>query len=372
MVTPNQPSGTPGAAKGRGLPTIIQRVAAFIADPETENFEDLALDVISYQKEHNPAFGALFSREQSSGLSHWSEVPWVPTEAFRSFKLSTAPEQRVFLTSGTSGSSSGKHYLPDTGLYDLAWKEPFRRHLLPDRQTMSVLSLIPDETEAPQSSLSYMVSRILNVFGEASSGVFVQQQELQAERLEKKLRDHIEHNLPALILGTAFSMVHFLDYLGERRLQLPVGSRIMDTGGFKGRSRELERDQLLNLYEQTLGIPETHVVGEYGMTELCSQYYEATLVRHQQSKDPKRIYVAPHWVRTQILNPETLQPQPKGHRGLVAHFDLANAWTVSSVLTGDLGVLVEDGFLVFGRAPGTELRGCSLSSEFLELKHDTP
>ena len=133
----------------------------------------------------------------------------------------------------------------------------------------------------------------------------------------------------------------------------------MDTGGFKGRARETERGVLLDQYQKRLGIPPERVVGEYGMTELSSQFYETRL------SDNRRRFVGPPWVRTRAIDPETLHPIPFGERGLLAHWDLANAWTVLAVLTEDVGVVYEDGFELEGRAPGSELRGCSLATEEL-------
>ena len=133
----------------------------------------------------------------------------------------------------------------------------------------------------------------------------------------------------------------------------------MDTGGFKGRARETDRDQLLELYEQRLGIPRHRVIGEYGMTELCSQFYETNL-----TESPRR-FLGPPWVRTRAIDPETLEPLPFGNPGLLAHWDIANAWTVLGVLTEDVGIVHEDGFELLGRAPGSDLRGCSLVTEEL-------
>ena len=116
---------------------------------------------------------------------------------------------------------------------------------------------------------------------------------------------------------------------------------------------------MLDYYQKRLGIPPLRVVGEYGMTELSSQFYETRL------SESERYFVGSPWVRTRALDPETLLPLPFGKRGLLAHWDLANAWTVIAVLTEDVGIVHEDGFELLGRAPGSELRGCSLVTEEL-------
>ena len=103
------------------------------------------------------------------------------------------------------------------------------------------------------------------------------------------------------------------------------------------------------------------------MTELCSQFYEPSLGSgaHSRTGDDARVYRGPPWTRTRVLDPETLSSVPRGEPGLLAHWDLANAWTVCAVVTEDLGILAEDGFRLLGRAEGAELRGCSLRAEEL-------
>jgi len=174
---------------------------------------------------------------------------------------------------------------------------------------------------------------------------------------------------PVMLLGTALGFAALVEELEARRasVELPAGSRLMDTGGFKGRSREASRAELLDRYGRRLGIPPSHVVGEYGMTELSSQFYESSLAAYRKTgRTPeKRIYEAPPWVRTRVLDPDTLEPLPPGRAGLLAHFDLANAWTVAAIVTEDLGEIVPGGFRFLGRARGAALRGCSLATEEL-------
>jgi hypothetical protein len=178
--------------------------------------------------------------------------------------------------------------------------------------------------------------------------------------------EHVPTSGPVLLAGTAFAWVHWLDAIERRGLtvRLPTGSRIMETGGFKGRSREVPRPELYALLTGRLGIPADHIVNEYGMTELLSQFYEPVLREGCPGVGARR-HVGPSWVRTRILHPETLRELPDGEPGLLAHLDLANLYSVSALLTEDLGVRDRDGFRVLGRAPGAEPRGCSLVMEEL-------
>ncbi len=356
-----------------GRPDAVERALHFIRDPSGDDFDSVALEVFAYQFAQNEPYRRLC---RSRGLipervRTWEDIPAVPTAAFKEAVLSTAPAARVFATSGTTTGVDrrGRHHLPDLSLYEAAWEEPFRRHVLPDRGRMRILSLIPSEAALPDSSLSYMVERALERFGAAGSGRFFEPPTADLDGLLAALRDVVRAEEPVLLLGTAFAFAHVLDELVPRgeRFSLPAGSRVMDTGGTKGRGREISRDELMRLYEERLGVPLTHVVGEYGMTEMCSQFYESTLACCVAGLPGpgERIYESPHWVRTRVLDPATLGAAPAGVDGLLAHVDLANAWTVSAIVTEDLGAMREGGFLLRGRARDAELRGCSLVTEEL-------
>lgn len=135
----------------------------------------------------------------------------------------------------------------------------------------------------------------------------------------------------------------------------------MDTGGFKGRSREIPRNELYRLYEQVLGIPQNWCVNEYGMAELSSQFYDGVVGSpYFATQNQQRIHKPPHWTRTRVLDPESLEEVGDGETGLLCHYDLANRGSVIAVLTEDLGIKIGDGFLLLGRATGGELRGCSV------------
>jgi hypothetical protein len=354
-------------------PAEVERALRFIRDPSGDDFESVALSVFAHQFTCNEPYRRLcLSRGRAPDtVRTWEEIPAVPTAAFKEAVLSTAPAHRVFATSGTSTGADrrGRHYLPDLSLYEAAWEEPFRRYLLPDRERMRVLSLIPSEAALPDSSLSYMVERALDRFGAAGSRRCFEPSGADLDGFRVALQDAVRAGEPVLLLGTAFAFAHVLDDLlarGECHV-LPAGSRIMDTGGTKGRGREVSRDELLRLYEDRFGVPPTHVAGEYGMTEMCSQFYDPTLARFAAGmpQPGERIFEGPHWVRTRVLDPATLADAPAGADGLLTHVDLANAWTVSAIVTEDLGAMRESGFILRGRARGAELRGCSLVTEEL-------
>jgi hypothetical protein len=239
--------------------------------------------------------------------------------------------------------------------------------VLPEGRPMTMISLVPPPRDLPDSSLSHMIATVMERFGTGDSGWCATASDgLDETELDRRLADARGNGDVICILGTSFSFVHWLDSLGDRsvRHRLLDGSRLMDTGGFKGRSREIGRDELRTAYLDRLGIPPTHCVNEYGMTELCSQFYDASLrdavVRRTLGPDRK---VPPPWVRTMVVDPATLEPLPDGQTGLLRHFDLANLGSVIAVQTDDIGVIVDGGFQLLGRAAGAQPRGCSIAMD---------
>jgi hypothetical protein len=167
---------------------------------------------------------------------------------------------------------------------------------------------------------------------------------------------------PVLILATAFALAQWLDWLDrmDLRFRLPAGSVVFETGGFKGRTTEVTREDLLRGLGTRLNVPPEQVVREYGMSELTSQCYTRVLL----GGDPD-LFVTPPWMRVRIFDPVTLTEAPAGTPGLISIFDLANVGSAIHLLTEDLGVAEGDGFRLLGRAAGAELRGCSLVVEEL-------
>ena len=154
-----------------------------------------------------------------------------------------------------------------------------------------------------------------------------------------------------LLLGTAFSFVHLLDGLSERkqRLQLPPGSRVMETGGYKGRARSMPKPKLHAFITKRLGIPASHIVCEYGMSELSSQAYDSVLDATRDTQPVSRVFHFPPWARAQIISPETGREVADGETGLLRVFDLANVFSVMAIQTEDLAMRRGDGFELLGR-----------------------
>jgi hypothetical protein len=163
-------------------------------------------------------------------------------------------------------------------------------------------------------------------------------------------------------LGTAFSFVHLLDFLEERnlRIQLPAGSCVLETGGYKGRSRTLSKPDLHALITERLGVPPSHILCEYGMSELSSQAYDRVLEVSGTAARGSRVFHFPPWSRARVVSPETGREVADGETGLLRVFDLANVFSVMAIQTEDLGIRRGKGFELVGRAERAEPRGCSL------------
>jgi hypothetical protein len=231
-----------------------------------------------------------------------------------------------------------------------------------------MLALAPAPDDVPDSSLSFMLGAALDVLSGGQGGFFVARDGvIDTTGLSETLEEATAHGTAILLAGTAFAFVHWLDWLKERslRFDLPQGSLIMETGGFKGRSRVLERPQFYASLSEAHGVPFEAIVNEYGMTELLSQFYDGKSAATSGMTLEDRRHVPPPWVRTRVLDPHTLSALPTGKRGLLCHYDLANAGSVMAVLTEDLGIAVDDGFRVLGRVQGSEARGCSLAMDDL-------
>ena len=352
---------------------ILARIALGTGVPmDDAEFDALALAAFAHQFAGNPPYRAYCARRGATPetVGHWSEVPAVPTDAFKAAALVCGDPARatVFRTSGTTRGAGrrGAHYLPDLALYDASLRAGFSTHLLPGVERLRIVSLVPHPHDVPDSSLSHMVGEVARAFGTVASGWYLTPDGgIAHEPLAAALLEVESSGEPVCVAGTAFAFVHWLDALAERgeTFRLSPGSRVMDTGGFKGRSREVTREELYGAIAERLGVPAAWCVNEYGMTEMSSQFYDGVA----GSADPpgERLHSGPPWVRTRAADPETLRLLPHGEVGVLRHWDLANLHSVMAIQTADLGVTAPGGFRVLGRAAGATARGCSLAMDDL-------
>ena len=378
------------------------------------DFNQLALELFALQFKHNAAYRKICeARGLTPGVvEHWTQIPAVPTAAFKELDLTClAPGERtaVFHSSGTTEQKPSRHFhnAESLAVYEASLWVSFATNVTigapnsdsacfqsgmdradseigaPSARQFQLSILTPPPPQAPHSSLVYMFDVVRRKFGLPES-VFVGQvakdglwtldfgaaadllspgsQPASPKREREggtpaslaEARARRRDARPLLLLGTAFSFVHLLDFLAEQdlRFQLPAGSRVMETGGYKNRSRSMPKTELHQFITERLGIPPSRIICEYGMSELSSQAYDAP--------PGPRHFIFPPWVRAQIISPETGREVTSGETGLIRVFDLANIFSVMALQTEDLGIRRDEHFELIGRAALAETRGCSL------------
>lgn len=358
-------SPDPGAPQTQ--PPIHDSVIECIETADASGFDRLALEVFAHQFEHNQPYRRFcLTRERTpANVGDWREIPAMPIAGFKQLDLSCGPPEKVFLSTGTSAGVDrrSRHLLPDLRLYRTAARCGLKALLFPDQERLRILSLVHSPAVLPDSSLAQMVSWAIEDFGSQSSAYAIDAQRIDFEAVVSTLQEAERSGELVCLMTTTGALIRLLDALSEKRLsfRLPHGSRLMDTGGDKGAPRHLSRNGLLHAVWNSFAIPGYFAVNEYGMAELSSQFYDNVIRDRRNGMHGPRKKVAPPWVRTRVLDPASLAPVRTGERGILCHYDLANAGSVMAVLTEDIGVETEGGFQLAGRATGAELRGCSLA-----------
>ncbi|MEM7255381.1 MAG: long-chain fatty acid--CoA ligase, partial [Pseudomonadota bacterium] len=306
-------------------------------------------------------------RRTPRSVRTWTEIPAVPINAFKDLTLSCAPPDdaaRVFMTSGTTlGGVRGKSYHPTLRVYDASMRHNFAARFMRDRARMRMGVLFPDCDAMPNSSLAHYLALAVAHFGGAHSRNLYPNGALDLDLAIEELAAAEVSGEPYALLGASFSFVHLLDEMArqDRTVRLPAGSRLLDTGGFKGQSREIELDAFYDQLAERFGVARDDCVNMYGMTELSTQFYDAG------NPVTPSVKSGPHWIRTRAVDPLSGDDVPFGETGVLVHCDLAHFNIVSTILTEDAGAMTADGFLLHGRASGAEAKGCSLAvEEFLK------
>jgi hypothetical protein len=325
--------------------------------------DQLLAELTAWQAEHVEPYRRYLASEQRRPAAF--ALPALPTDVFRFARVASHPaaaDVRSFRSSGTTAQARSQHVFADLALYDRAAFAAARYALFPDQTRMRLCILAPSEVEAPESSLSYMLARFVTWFGNEHCAYAWRDGRLLGDALIVSLRAAQAAAEPIALLGTSFAFVHAETALSDERFALPAGSRIMQTGGFKGRTRSVEPAHMLELLHTRYGVDPACIVQEYGMTELSSQLYETPLRAAclEQPSSERRLWV-PGWVRAQPVDPQTLAPVTGQDTGLLRIDDLANLGSVCAIQTSDLAQRVEDGIVVLGRAADAVARGCSIS-----------
>jgi len=271
------------------------------------------------------------------------KIPFLPIECFKTEKVycgHTTPQQ-IFTSSGTTGAQTSRHYVKELSLYEQSFRKGFE-HFYGNVGDYVVLALLPSYLERTGSSLITMVADLIERSGSEYSGFYLNEYDFLAQRLQTLDAS----GKKVLLIGVSFAL---LDLITEHTFSLK-NTIVMETGGMKGRRKELVREELHAMLCKGFGIEMIH--SEYGMTELLSQAYSAG----------KGIYKCVPWLKVLIRDTnDALSYLPTGKTGGLNIIDLANRESCSFIATQDLGKLYPDGtFEVLGRFDNADIRGCNL------------
>lgn len=350
---------------------LVESLQAFLAQDDCTDaeFDRMALHLFAEQHAGNAAFRRFCQLRGVTPrtVKSWRDIPAVPITAFKEVTLSCAPAdaaERVFMTSGTTrGDVKGRHYHPTLAVWDASMTRTFASRFMQGTPRLRMAILFPSEQEMPNSSLAHYLALAVEKFGSADSLYAVGLQGMEVEPLRRMLREAERTGEPCALLGASFSFVHLLDeFAGSgESFRLPAGSRLLDTGGYKGHSRELPLEDFYASLSATFGVPRALCINMYGMTELSTQLYD------DGNAVVPSVKSGPHWLRSRLVDPLSGREVPRGERGVLVHCDLANFNSVTTILTEDVGIAVDGGFLLLGRAEGAQAKGCSLAvQEFLQ------
>lgn len=337
-------------ACGPGAGQILDAIRPDLPD---EAFDQLALGLLRQQAIHVPPYRRLLSGLglDASRLSHWTEFPALPASAFRDAPVCGFDPVRathVFETSGTTATTTGRHYLASPLFYQTSLRTAFKAFMPPLDAHQWVL-LIPPPALRPHSSLSFMLGHLAppNALWCVDGNY-----QIDEERFRLALRSSVQ---PIALFGTSFALARAAD---SAPVPCPPGSIIFDTGGMKGRHRELNRHDFLHLLRHAFAIPPDHIWNEYGMTEWSSQGY---------ARMDEGLHRFPAWMRIRVVDPASGRDCPPGQPGLVCACDLANVGSVAAIATRDAAQweLTDRGpaLRLLGRWSNAEPRGCSLPYE---------
>ena len=314
-------------------------------DTGKQTFEQQALTLFRYQAKNNAVYKSFVAHLNidPEGVYKLTEIPFLPVSFFKTHKVQTGnfTPEAVFTTSGTTGNQTGKHYVKSLNHYERYFTEGFEA-FYGAAQKYVILALLPSYIERQGSSLVYMAQKLITQSGRPESGFYLNNiTELiaQIKKLEAKMQ-------PTILLGVSFALLN----LAEKYSLKLQNTIVMETGGMKGRHKELTREALHEKLTQSFGTPTIH--SEYGMTELLSQAYSAGMGVFYPSPSMR------------VLIRDTYDPMhilPHGHAGGINIIDLANIHSCAFIAIQDLGKTLPDGgFEVLGRFDNSDIRGCNL------------
>ncbi|PAW94827.1 acyl transferase [Mucilaginibacter sp. MD40] len=310
-----------------------------------EQFLSTALQVFRYQSENNAVYKQFVDGlgVDVAAVASIEQIPFLPVEFFKAHQVvaGSGSPQIIFTSSGTTGMVTSSHYVNDVSWYEESFRKAFEL-FYGDIKSYTVLALLPAYLEREGSSLIYMAQDMINQSGNSDSGFYLYNHQDLYQTLLKQQAE----NKPTLLIGVTFALLDFID---TYQLSFPE-LIVMETGGMKGRRKEMIREELHAALCTGFGVQ--HIHSEYGMTELLSQAYSIG----------EGIFNCPPWMR--IITRDTNDPLSlveTGKTGGVNIIDLANIHSCSFIATQDLGKVYADGsFEILGRFDNSDIRGCNL------------
>lgn len=320
--------------------------ALFTFDLNTpKDFEKEALKVFNYQAINNKVYADFlhFLGVDIQAINSLEKIPFLPISFFKTHKIISSKEsvQQVFLSSGTTGIQQSKHYVTQLKVYEASFRKGFE-YFYGNIEEYTILALLPNYIEQGNASLVYMVSDFIKKSKSQESGFYLD----NLEALSQKLTALDSQNKKVLLLGVSYAL---LDLIDGNKFCLK-NTIIMETGGMKGRRREMIKEELHEVLCKGFGVEKIH--SEYGMTELLSQAY---------SKG-NGIFKTPPWMKVMVRDTEdALQTLPFNKAGGINIIDLANVNSCAFIATQDLGKTYSNGtFEILGRFDNSDIRGCNL------------
>ena len=341
----------------------------------------LFVDVLEYQRLNHPMYAKYceISGCTQRGKSIF-DYPPLPVESFKRADLCPfEPDQVIaeFYSSGTTEQVRSIHKFRDMGLVQRANLFAFQMMVMRNTGKIPrIFSLMPSPQDNPHSSLGFMISQFVQNLGVKGSGYYFSMDGgLDVDGLCDAIAQAYRDEVPVHLMGPSFAYVHLLDALGDRTLQTVPGSCLLETGGYKGKSREVPKGELRDALSAKLGIARRFIYGEYGMCELSSQGYEICALNTSGDLPDEGLYIFPPWLKCVVFNPDDMSPTLPGNEGQIAFCDMCNLDSAAYILTGDVGTMVEipgdlrkriKGFPKFalklrGRAANAVPKGCSMA-----------
>lgn len=310
-----------------------------------KQFEKIALKVFRYQHENNAVYREFCDllKTDKGAVKSLEQIPFLPIQFFKSQEIlsSSEPVQKTFTSSGTTGIITSKHLITDVTLYEQSYRNAFSE-FYGNIEDYAVLALLPSYLERSGSSLIYMVQDLIELSTNENSGFYLH----NYNELISKLIELDAAGQNVILIGVTYAL---LDLIEERKFQLK-NTIIMETGGMKGKRKEIIREELHAILCEGFGVSSIH--SEYGMTELLSQAYSLG----------NGIFECPSWMNILIRDPEdALTYVSNGKTGGINVIDLANINSCSFIATQDLGKKYpNNSFEVLGRFDNSDIRGCNL------------